>query len=569
MITTEIYRGQGLGNQLACYIATRVIAKDKNFEFGIKSPENFKCLDFLELDFGGKVLGGNGPEGGTPRALPEGIKYYYNERKLVHGNGTDIRTYDENLVGIPDNTKIDGIMQDEQYIIHRKEEICNWLKIKPGKNRTDFSNEKTCVINFRGGEYVGIKEVFLPKKYWIDAMSHMRTRNPEMEFVVVTDDVKTAKKFFPYLKISHDSIGSDYSIIQNAHYLIISNSSFAFFPAWLNEKVKLVIAPKYWARHNISDGYWACSYNITLGWMYQDRDGKLYDYNSCINEFNEYKKKNASLFSQTKVNENFLVVSNYYNDLSWLPEYTDKYLVYDQSEQEIYPPKLDTNKVVKSAHLGHNIRDYCSYIIEHYDTLPERVAFLTGNIFPRHINRDCFDKLINNTTLTPLIDRRKHKTRWPISFFSQNGLYNEINNSWYLNKSHPTKYFHNYNDFLQFCFDNPKIPKHIPFAPGANYIVPRGNILKYPKIFYENLRTFVSHSSTAIPGESHIIERAFYSIWMGTYEINEKMLSPIGNDFRPTLKEKYSLWTKFTLFVINRLWDIYYIIPKMIKRILK
>ena len=91
-----------------------------------------------------------------------------------------------------------------------------------------------------------------------------------MRFRVVTDDVRTARKFFPHLDISH-VLAEDYAAIQSAEYLILSNSSFAFFPAWLNENAKLIIAPKYWARHNVSDGYWACGYTIVKGWMYQDR----------------------------------------------------------------------------------------------------------------------------------------------------------------------------------------------------------------------------------------------------------------------------------------------------------
>ena len=71
MLVTELYKGQGLGNQLACYIATRVIALDKNYDFGIMHPENFKGLDFFNLDFGQKVTGGQGPYGGPPTKLPD------------------------------------------------------------------------------------------------------------------------------------------------------------------------------------------------------------------------------------------------------------------------------------------------------------------------------------------------------------------------------------------------------------------------------------------------------------------------------------------------------------------
>lgn len=291
MIITEIYKGQGLGNQLWCYVTTRVIALDKGYKFGIMHPEKFKCLDFLDLDFGEEVIGGEGPEGGPPKTLPFSIKYYYSEKEIRHPKtNADIREYDKDLINILDNTKIDGYMQDEQYILHRKNEVRNWLKVKDDLNCTEYSNDNICIINFRGGEYVGIKEVFLPKEYWYFAISEMRKINPNFKFIVITDDIVTAKKFFPDFEVNHFNIGKDYSIINNAHYLILSNSSFAFFPAWLNERVKKVIAPKYWSSYNISDGYWSMGYNITSNWFYIDRSGKLQNYEECMQDRLNYKK---------------------------------------------------------------------------------------------------------------------------------------------------------------------------------------------------------------------------------------------------------------------------------------
>lgn len=297
MIITEIYNGQGLGNQLWCYVVTRVIAKDKGYDFGIMSPEKFKCNDFLNLDFGSPVIGGVGPEGGPPLTLPKGVAHYYKEKIITHPeNNSDISIHDDNLLNIPDNTKIDGNMQDEQYILHRKDEIREWLKVKKEVECDDYASDNICVINFRGGEYVTIKNVFLTQKYWDDAVQHMRKINKNFKFVVITDDVKTAKKFFSNFDVFHFSVGKDYVIIKNAHYLILSNSSFAFFPAWLNTNLKFCIAPKYWARHNVSDGYWSCGYNITKGWAYLDREGKLNDYNTCLNELKEYIDKNKDFF---------------------------------------------------------------------------------------------------------------------------------------------------------------------------------------------------------------------------------------------------------------------------------
>lgn len=291
MIVTEIYNGQGLGNQLFCYITTRSIALENGYEFGIMNPYKFKCLDFLDLDFGKEVVGGSGPEGGPPTQLPDGILNYYYEKQLNDSRfNCNITEIDEYLLNIPDNTKIDGILQSEDYFIKRKSEIKNWLKVKPDSDCYEFSNENICVINLRGGEYRAVSDLYLTENYWSKAVDNMLKINPNFRFVVITDDVNAGKQMFPNYEVYHFNVGKDYSIIKNAHYLILSNSSFSFFPTWTSETVKYVIAPKYWARHNISDGFWSCGYNIYRDWNWMDRDGKIYSYDECISEKNKYKK---------------------------------------------------------------------------------------------------------------------------------------------------------------------------------------------------------------------------------------------------------------------------------------
>jgi len=305
-LVTEIYDGQGLGNQLACYVTTRVIATDRGFDFGIMHPEKFKGLDFMHLDFGNEVIGGKGKEGGPPEKLPVGIEHYYNEKQTLHPkNGSDIRIYDEGLVNILPNTKIDGYMQDEKYFEHRKEEIRKWLKVDQKYEFYDYADDNICVVNFRGGEYVRHKELYLRKEYWEGAVKNMLKVNKNFKFVVITDDTESAKEFFPNYEVLHFDIARDYVIIKNAHYLILSNSSFAWFPAWLSLNLKYCIAPKYWARHNVSDGYWNCGCNITKGWMYQDRDGNLSDHETCVKEFNDYIEHHKDYYDNKKNTKEF------------------------------------------------------------------------------------------------------------------------------------------------------------------------------------------------------------------------------------------------------------------------
>ena len=112
-----------------------------------------------------------------------------------------------------------------------------------------------------------------------------------MEFMIVTDDVEAAGKMLPGIEAHHFDIGKDYVTLKNAHYLLLSNSSFALFPAHTSETLRFAIAPKYWARHNVSDGYWASEQNIYSLFHYMDRKGRLFSADECRRELEEYKKR--------------------------------------------------------------------------------------------------------------------------------------------------------------------------------------------------------------------------------------------------------------------------------------
>ena len=291
MIVNELYNGSGLGNQLWYYAVTRTIALDNGYDFGIMSPEKFKGLNLFEnIDFGKSVEGGSGPEGGPPVSLPVGIDKYYREKKTINPvYACDVSVFDSGLINVGDNTKIDGNMQSEDYILHRKKEIKEWLRIKNIQNSNELSDGKTCIINLRGGEYRGVSELFLEKSYFYNAIKHMKDLvGIDLRFVVVTDDIEVSKEYFPDFEVYNKSIEWDYSVLHKAKYLIISNSSFAWFPSWTSEVNEITIAPKYWARHNVSDGFWSCGDSLTREWLWTDRGGNIFDYEQCLIEKERY-----------------------------------------------------------------------------------------------------------------------------------------------------------------------------------------------------------------------------------------------------------------------------------------
>lgn len=307
MIGAQIYRGQGLGNQLWTYAVIRSIANKHSYKFGIAGKKYFKASTFLKLDFGcpiSTIL--------TERPvyrIPHGFDNYYAEKKLLHPEyRCDISPLDENLLNIPDNTFIDGGMESEGYILTLKQNISEWFKVEGEK----FNG---CTINFRGFEYRGLKEVLLPIEYYKNAMSYLIKKYGMMEFRVVSDDYDFAKQFFPDLPIIGKSkhktlvdskmrslknrlsigpnqvdIARDFSLVQNSRYLIIPNSSFSWWAAWTNKFAKEVIAPKYWGRHNISDGFWSTGDSLTQGWTWLDRAGNFMTSDECKLEIERLHK---------------------------------------------------------------------------------------------------------------------------------------------------------------------------------------------------------------------------------------------------------------------------------------
>lgn len=292
IIATELLKGQGLGNQLFCYVTVRSLAYAKGYDFAILNRAIFannihsnKGMYFMDIDCGLDV----------PKESFETV-YHEREDRIFMGNsrhdiehGCYVTGADEALLAIDKTTLVYGNLQAWAYFGSYRDEIKKWLAVKPEYDCLTYSRENLCIINVRGGEYAGSPELFLRRKYWLDAMRKMRAIRADMEFIIITDDIDAARRVLPEVEAHHFDLAKDYTIIKNAYYLILSNSTFAFFPAFTSETVKYIIAPKYWARHNVSNGYWASEQNIYDSFWYMDRKGKLFSAQECRAELAEYK----------------------------------------------------------------------------------------------------------------------------------------------------------------------------------------------------------------------------------------------------------------------------------------
>lgn len=291
-----------MGNNLSQMAITRLIAYQKGYAFGFDKPTHDDCngknqLYFMNLDMGQPV---------------QGIVNTFEERWDFF-NGINITCFDRRVYDIANNTCLighngayGGLYQSEQYYRPYRDKLLQWFSIN-----TDYSNvyesimkekniildDSTCVINFRGSHhYRGQPDVLLRKEYWRDAVRQMRANNNVRKFICITDDVELAREYMPeIIPVIHVDIGFDYYVVNKAQWLIISNSSFGYWAAWLNENVKMTIAPKFWAHHNVSNGYWALGDQYNSRFTYLDRNGVLTDYDTCRMEAVDFYKANSLL----------------------------------------------------------------------------------------------------------------------------------------------------------------------------------------------------------------------------------------------------------------------------------
>ena len=298
MIGTEFIDGQGLGNQLFVYVVARAIAKERGCEFGTAAQELFannihsrRGMYFMDVDLGTPI---------TPEMKEKMNRFDDDETRLFMGNSKHDMTHgcyvsgaDPSIHEVPDNTLLYGNLQAESYFAGARDELKNWLKVKPEYDSLEYTDDDLCVINMRGGEYAGDPALCLERRYWVSAVREMKKINPAMRFLIVTDDEDTAHRILPEYEAHHFDMGKDYVTIKNARYLILSNSSFAVMPAMTSDYLQYAIAPKYWARHNVSNGYWASEQNIYGFLHYLGRDGRQYTASECREELALYKERSG------------------------------------------------------------------------------------------------------------------------------------------------------------------------------------------------------------------------------------------------------------------------------------
>jgi hypothetical protein len=211
----------------------------------------------------------------------------------------------------------------------------------------------------------------------------------------------------------------------------------------------------------------------------------------------------------------FFVVTRYKENVEWVKNYTDQYIIYNRNEP------IHAEHYYNTENVGGNQRDICHFIYNNYDNLPDIMVFVQGYAFD-HCKKEIFDKLIKNKEFTPLeyygnIPSNGWENR------TSDGGFLEINNDWYIdilnNQHNQLCKYNSFDDIMNHYFENYFHLDWIRFSPGSQFLITSKDATIYPKSFWKYLMNdMISVHCT----EGYIVERMMNYIFMGTYTLRKE-----------------------------------------------
>jgi hypothetical protein len=247
-----------LGNQLFQYTYAKVLAEKFNTQYFLIRYKDFYAHKYFELEMESRFA--NGLK----------IIWFY-LRGLFNVKTISEDQFSSPLLNISkeeDNSIYNGFYQSALYHPEKSvKSIKETLSIRPAYRisiRDYVGNEKpTIVVHVRrtdyltfGGDHVGGINLTLPETYYQEALSKLPTL--ECNVLFLSDDIAFVKQQFKVPNAIYAERNSeivDFQLIMQADYLILANSSFSWWGAYLNKGAKKVIAPMFWLGIKINKEY--------------------------------------------------------------------------------------------------------------------------------------------------------------------------------------------------------------------------------------------------------------------------------------------------------------------------
>jgi len=167
--------------------------------------------------------------------------------------------FQESILTVPNNTNFFGFFQSWKYYRGYEHTIDSALSIHDSYvNRAldilkQFDGKAKVIVHVRRGDGLvdnGQFQVLLGMDYYKKAMAYFDDYFCDVEFLIISDDPEWCKTNFT--EKNHHVIDSkdmfiDFALMVFGHHVIIANSSFSWWGAWLNITPNgIVLCPDKW-----------------------------------------------------------------------------------------------------------------------------------------------------------------------------------------------------------------------------------------------------------------------------------------------------------------------------------
>ena len=190
--------------------------------------------------------------------------------------------FDPKVLEQPDGVCLSGYFQSEKYFKPVATVIREELAFKSSSPHHDVasleSEIRSCnavAVSVRRGDYVGhpLHEVCTPA-YYNRALAYIRAHVPAPRFFIFSDDIDWCRRnmaiaasHFVDLRHCEASAVEDLRLMRACRHHIISNSTFAWWGAWLNAHAdQIVVVPHKWFNDNKLNE-WAMQDTVLPHWI--------------------------------------------------------------------------------------------------------------------------------------------------------------------------------------------------------------------------------------------------------------------------------------------------------------
>ncbi|GGM87202.1 alpha-1,2-fucosyltransferase [Dyadobacter beijingensis] len=242
-----VYFTGRLGNQLfQYYFLLYLKTRNPRLTYFFPNPHHAYLSKYFDLGTYHDLTLGSKLYSGLTRTIPKFVKFtpvyvhnFFSPKEFTPKNGQMYY----------------GYYQSDFYLKHLP--AGTLPKLKPAFEKafdeqygSVFRENKTVVVHIRRTDYLsyGKRDISLPVEYFQKQLASVDNLDAYQVFFV-SDDMEFVKKAFPardnFFFVSNAEI-IDFQLIMHADIAIISNSTFAWWAAYICKKKNHVIAPKNW-----------------------------------------------------------------------------------------------------------------------------------------------------------------------------------------------------------------------------------------------------------------------------------------------------------------------------------